>query len=81
MHYLHDVHEINADRAQHVCFFVRMIQFQNLWRTWVKFFYGHYATANYPKTYFSISYNMADEQTCEVRSTLAPHPEGPHSGV
>jgi hypothetical protein len=52
---LHNVHEINAYRAGHVCLSVHMIQLKNRWMDLDKISYGHYATGDYPKI---IIYNL-----------------------
>jgi hypothetical protein len=76
MRSLHNVHEMNAYRVGHVCLSIRMIQLENHWMDLDEIWYGRYAIGDYPKLYFTIFYNrntnMVDEQTCEVRSILAP---------
>jgi hypothetical protein len=52
MHYFHDVHEINAYRADLICLSespVCMIQFESSWMDLDEIWYGHYATESYPK--------------------------------
>jgi hypothetical protein len=53
MRYSHDVLEMNAYRAGHVCLSVcpsvRMIQLENRWTDLDEIWYGRYATEDYPK--------------------------------
>jgi hypothetical protein len=49
MHSLHDLHEVKAYRAGHVCLFVCMIQLENRWMDLDEIWYGHYAIGDYPK--------------------------------
>jgi hypothetical protein len=37
---LHDVHEMNTSRADHVCLSVRMIQLENRWTDLDEIWYG-----------------------------------------
>jgi hypothetical protein len=83
---LHDAHEINVYRTVHVCLSVRMIQLENWWTDLDAIWYGRYVTGDYPKiVLFKFSTigntNMADEQTCEVLSTLAPLAIGSYNAV
>jgi hypothetical protein len=57
MHSLHDVHEMNAYRAGHVCLSVRMIQLENHWTDLDEIWYGRYAIGDTLKSYLSIFYN------------------------
>jgi hypothetical protein len=53
MRSLHDVHEMNAHRAGHVCLSfrlsARMIQLENSWTDLGEIWYGRYAIGNHPK--------------------------------
>jgi hypothetical protein len=49
MRSLHDVHEMNAHRAGHVCLSVRMIQLENRWTDLDEIWYGYYAIGDYPE--------------------------------
>jgi hypothetical protein len=43
MRSLHDVHQMNAYMADHVCLSVRMIQLENRWTDLDEIWYGRYA--------------------------------------
>jgi hypothetical protein len=45
---LHDVHEMKAYWAGHVCLSVRMIQLENRWMDLDEILYGRYAIGYYP---------------------------------
>jgi hypothetical protein len=45
---LHDVHEMNAFRTDHVSSFVRMIQVVNRWTDLDEIWYGRYAIGIFP---------------------------------
>jgi hypothetical protein len=49
MRSLHNVHEMNANRADHVCLSVRMIQLDNLWTDLDEIWNGYYAIGIFPK--------------------------------
>jgi hypothetical protein len=49
MRSLHDVHEMNAYRASHVCLSVRIIILENCWTDLNKIWYGRYVIWDYPK--------------------------------
>jgi hypothetical protein len=64
---------------------VHIIQLENCWMDLYEIWYGYYAIGDYPKIFLQFStvgnMNMADEQTCEVGSTLAPLAIGPYNDV
>jgi hypothetical protein len=54
MRSLHDVHEMVAYRASHICLSVfRMVQLENRWTDSDEIWYGLYAIGDYPKTVHS----------------------------
>jgi hypothetical protein len=85
MHSLHDVHEMNTYRAGHVCLSVRMIQLENYWFNLDEIWCGCYATGDYQYHTFQFpaigNTIVADKQTCEVGSTLAPLTVWPYNDV
>jgi hypothetical protein len=86
MHSLNDVHEMNAYRTGHVCLSICMIQLKNHWTELDGIRYRRYAIGDYHKIVLynfqqSVIPTWRGEQTCEVRSTLAPLVVGPYSDV
>jgi hypothetical protein len=75
---------MNAYRAGHV-YLSAQLNSKTSTQIWVKFGMDIMPLGTTLKPYFSISTigntNMADEQTCEVGSTLAPLAMGPYSDV
>jgi hypothetical protein len=49
MCYLHDVHEMNAHKADHFYLSVRIIQLDNRWTDLDEIWYGRFAIRDYPK--------------------------------
>jgi hypothetical protein len=45
---LHDVHEMNEYKADHVCLSDRMIQLEKRWTNLDNILYGRYAIGDYP---------------------------------
>jgi hypothetical protein len=72
MRSLLDVLAINAYRADQVCLYVRIIQLENRWTDLDYILCGHYAIWISFKFPTISNNNMGDEQTCDLRSTLAP---------
>jgi hypothetical protein len=48
MYSLHDAHEMNTHRADHVCLSVSLRMIQNHWTGLYEIWYGHYAFGVYP---------------------------------
>jgi hypothetical protein len=57
MRSLHDVYEMDAYRAGHVCLSVRMIQLENRWTDFDEILYGRYAIGECMKIVLSNSCN------------------------
>jgi hypothetical protein len=49
MRSLHDAHEMNAQRTDHVCLSVRVIQLEKRWTDLDEIWYGRYAIGAYSK--------------------------------
>jgi hypothetical protein len=72
MRSLHVVHEMNAYRAGHVSVYLSVCMIQ------LKKHYPKIVLFNFSTT---CNINMAEEQTCEVGSTLVPLAIGPQSDI
>lgn len=76
--------QTNDCRVGHVCLFKRYRSIDT-GRIWIKFGMGVMQLRFPIKSYFSIpmigNTNMADEQTCDVGSTLAPLSTAPYNDV
>jgi hypothetical protein len=57
MHSLHDVHEVNAYRAVHVCLSICIIQLENRWTDLDEIWLDIMPLGTSVKSYFTVSYN------------------------
>jgi hypothetical protein len=88
MRSLHNVHEMNACRADQVCLSVHMPAWFNLStaeQIWIKFGMGIMPLGPTLKSYFYFptisSTNMTDKLTCEVGLRLVPLNIGSYNNV